>query len=237
MTWLDLIRSSLRLIGELGPGRTITANSTPAVDAGFVLNAILDSANADRLNIFTISNASYNLTAGQQSYTIGASGNFNTTRPQKIESANLILSGNLRQPLKLINDQQFASIKLQSVQSTIPQYLYNDGNYPLSTLFLYPVPSANLQLELWTWQLLSQITDITATASLPPGYADFLRFRLAVRLAAEWGKPLRPDVVELANQAERNIQRGNLPAPLMACDGGVLNGRGGQFNYLTGEIG
>ena len=236
MTWLDLIKSSLRMIQQLGPGRT--AGAAELVDAQLVLNSTIDALNADRLNIYTISQATYSLTGGKQQYTIGSGGDFNATRPQKIDAANLILTGNLRQPLKLLTDQQYASIKLLTVQSTLPLYLYNDGNFPLSTLNLWPVPTNALQLELWTWQLLTAVTDTSQTVSLPPGYTDFLRTRLAVRLAAEWGKPLRPDVVELARQAEANVQRANLPMPVMKCDGAVLgNRRGGAFNWLTGEIG
>src|SRR5438309_11784869 len=100
----DIIQSSMRLLGATTHGRTASA---PALADGLTaLNLLLDSWNADRLNIYNIAANTYALTAGQQTYTMGTGGNFNTTRPAAgVESANIVLSNNgqtLRVPLELI---------------------------------------------------------------------------------------------------------------------------------------
>lgn len=236
MTSGNIITGALRLVGGLKHGQAENIDERAA--AVEVLNAFMDSLNADRTNIFTVRQSVYTLTAGQQTYTIGTGGAFNGDRPQEIEKANLILpGGTLRRPLELLNDAQWASIRLLGVQSTIPQYLYNDGNFPLSTLYLWPIPSVGQQLELYTWQLLTQFADEDAVIELPPGYAEMLRYNLAVRLAAEYDRPLRAEVAELARESLATVQRANLPAPVLSCDAGVLNRRRSSgFNWLTGEL-
>jgi hypothetical protein len=240
-TCLDLIRSSLRMIGQLGPGRG--ASSSELTDAMFVLNAMLDGWNTDPLKIFTTRIDAYNLASGGYSYTIGPSGaDFIAPRPVRIEQANIILnniSPALRMPLKLIDDQRWSLVKIQQIlPGAIPTLLYNDGAYPNSTLYLWTPPNLNYQLELYTWQQLAQFAATADNVIAPPGYLDAMRYNLAVRLASEWGKPVRPDVVELARTTLAAIESLNAPSPVMSCDAAILKSPGGgTFNWLTGELG
>ena len=75
------------------------------------------------------------------------------------------------------------------------------------------------------------------TVSVPPGYADAIRYNLAVKLAPEWGRTITPEVAEMARTSKAAIQRLNLPAPVMLCDPAMLNRRldaPGYPNILTG---
>jgi hypothetical protein len=238
-TCLDLIRSSLRMIGQLGPGRG--ASASELTDALFVLNSMLDNWNTDSLKIFTTRIDAYNLQAGKYSYTIGPSGaDFTAPRPVRIEEANIILNTInpvLRMPLTLIDDQRWSLVKIQAIlPGAIPTLLYNDGGNPTSTLYLWTPPGQSYQLELFTWQQLTQFAATTDTVAAPVGYLDAMRYNLAVRLASEWGKPIRPDVVELARTTLADIQSLNSSTPTMNCDAAVLKSPGGGvFNWLTGS--
>ena len=141
-TVLDLITDSMLEIGALGTGETPT--NEEAQQCLNRLNRMLNSWNTERLTIYTISIAAYNLVANQQTYTIGPGGFFNAPRPQKIEQANIILAGTdppTRQPLSLFDDNMWSQIRVQNVPYTIPQALYNDGGFPLSTLYLWGYPT------------------------------------------------------------------------------------------------
>lgn len=255
VTFVELLRASLRCIADFGPG--YSPNQSKQTDGRFVLNAMLDSWAVDRLNIPSIISTIYNLQQGKQSYTIGpTAADFRSPRPNKIEDANLIILDNpqqpLRRPMKILSDEQFSLIKLQLIQTTIPEWLYFDGGYNAGagsgaslptgngTIFLYPVPSAANQLELWTWGTLLQVPSNTSSWDMQPGYLETVYLNLAVRLSSQWNKTLRPDVAKLASEAYDRMQAHNAPTPMMRPDGGCLSADGsrnfGDFNYITGDL-
>ena len=231
---LDIFKRSLRMIGQLGPGRSPGTSET--ADGLLVLNQMLDGWNTDPLKIYTTRIDLYNLQTGKYTYTIGPSGDFNTTRPERIERANVVIGGNLRRPIQLIDDAQWSQIRLpQLTGGAIPDRLYNDGAYPLATLYLWPGPNSAYQLELYTWQQLAQFANINDTIVAPPGYLDAMAYNLAVRLGLEWSKGVPPDVAALARETLAAIESANAPSPVLACDPAIMPRRGSGFNYLIGE--
>lgn len=248
MTVRSLIQQALRLCGALSaPGRS-AADSEHETEALDVLNALLGSWNAERLNIYTISAATYPLVSNQQAYTIGQdpagilTADFNAPRPQEIQQANIILTGSsapLHRPLKPIGDQEWANIRIQEIWA-IPQKLYNDGAYPLSTLYLWPGPGdSTYELELYTWQALSTFASIDDAVTLPPGYDRALIYNLAVELSPRYPRaPMSPLVMKTAIDSKAAIQRRNInPAPI-SCDPALMSSEGTRrsWNYLTGEF-
>lgn len=214
MTWRDLVRSSLRLVpGASGRGRGL---SEPEFrDAQFVLNAMLDAWGVERRKVFTITIDLYTLTANQQTYTIGPGGDLNGARPVKIEQADLVFNDStpyVRRPLALIDDEQWSEIRVQALTNSVPLRLYYDGSYDSNgrgKIYLWPGPAIGYGLELYHWQQLSQVTNLAATVTLPPGYTDAIRYRLAVKCGEEWGRPVTDRVERLANQAMAAIESRN----------------------------
>jgi hypothetical protein len=244
VTVADLIRSSLRVAGQLKPGRQPSVSET--TDAMYIANAMLDAWNAERLAAYTISLESLQLTANKQSYTIGldpagvATADFNIARPERITDANLLITTDVRRRIKLLDDRGWAAIKFQKVYAP-PRALYNDGNFAagMATLYFYPIPDQNYAWEMYSWQQLAQFVNLTDTVVFPPGYADAIRYDLAVRIAPEWGLTLRPDVEELARAAKARIRRVNAPSLVMDSPDAALFGdgrRGGLYNWRDGQI-
>jgi hypothetical protein len=257
VTFVNLLRASLRCIQDLGVG--YIPGQSKQQDGLFVFNAMLDSWAIDRLNIPAIVATTYPLTQGQKSYAIGpTAADWPGQRPNKIEDANLIILDSpslpLRRAMKILTPQQYSLVKLQDVQSTIPEWLYYDygydagdgggsGNLPTGNglVYIYPVPQNGCnQVELWTWQNLLQIANVSASWDMPPGYLEPVYLNLAVRLASQWGNQLRPDVLQLAKEAYGRMQAHNAPTPMMRPDGGSLSAEGsrnfGDFNYITGDL-
>src|SRR5229473_6914314 len=98
-TATDLISSALRLVNALASGEVPSA--AEANDALLILNMMLDAWSIDRLMIFTVAIQDFPLVAGQQVYTMGTGGNFNTSRPPKIERMSIVLLSNPTNPLEL----------------------------------------------------------------------------------------------------------------------------------------
>ncbi len=238
MTVLDLIYGSLRLNGVLAQGQ-VPSNSE-VQDALLALNGMIDSFSTENLMIPNIKREVFTCVAGQATYTMGSGGDFNSTRPTKITNAGTIVFGSnpvLELPVSVINEQQYASIFIKSIQSTIPLWLYSDNAYPNTNINLWPVPQVNSQMAIYSLKTLTSYTSLTTTIVLPPGGTRMLRFNLAVELAPEYGKnELDPKIIEIANNSKMDFKRStNMNRPQLMATDDLLVGPKGSFNWLTGD--
>lgn len=234
MTYSDLIRSSLRLIGQLGPGRA--PNGSEITDALFILNSMLEAWSIEHLMVYTVERAAYPLT-GAGSYTIGPNGVFNVPRPVRIETAAYTYAGGpYEYPVEVMTDQRFQQGGGPTGLGDVG--IYYDNKFPLATIYIRPPNTQATSLALYTWQQLRQVTDECKTVAFPPGYADAIRYNLAVRCCPEWGKMPRADVADMAIQSKANIKSFNMqPVVMDASDGGALAcgcGCGSGYNIYTG---
>lgn len=235
MTARDLINSAMRLIGVLASGETLSANE--ASDALVGLNQMVDTWSTENLLIYAKGEEEFPLVAGQQSYTMGPSGNFNTSRPLVIENAyirTLNGSNTVDLPLDVVNQDQWANITNKSTSSSFPRKLFPQGTYPLETILVWPVPSETKTLVLWSWKPLASIATLDSIIDLPPGYAKALRYNVAIEYAPEYGKT--PDGLVLVQAAESKaaIKRMNSKPLYLSSDAALLS-KGSSFNWRTGE--
>ncbi len=238
MTVRDLIFSSLRLIGVLAQGETPSAQDQ--TDAFNALNIMIDSYSTNNLMIPAIVSETFTCVAGQQTYSMGPGGNFNTGRPTRIVSAQTIVLGSnpvQTLPLKIINVDQFSSIFVKSVQSTIPLWMYNDNANPSVNLSLWPVPQVNSQLEIFSQKNLTQFSSVNDTVAMAPGGSRMLKYNLAIELAPEYGKDnLDPKIVAIAEGSMMAYKRAiNQNKPYYMGTDDALAGPKGSFNWLTGD--
>lgn len=231
----DLLMSSLRLIGVLASGESLS--SSEATDGLSALNNLLDSWSTENLLIPNKVREVFPLVPSQASYTMGTAGNFNTTRPMQIEEAFIQLTSSnpvIELPVRILTKEQFASILIKQLSSTLPTDLYAEGTYPLETLNLWPVPSSVNNLVLYSSKPLAELTTLGTALSLPPGYERALRFNLALELSPEYGRAV-PDVVALtASDSKANLKRQNAKPKYLRVDDALL-ARGAVWNWMTGE--
>lgn len=235
MTALDLITGALRLIGVTASGESISANE--AADALSALNDLLDSWSTQSLLIPNRVREVFPLVSGQQSYTIGTGGNFNTARPMRIEHALLQITSvtpALEIPLKLLTEDEFAGIVIKGMNSTYPLYAYAEGTFPLETLNVWPVPNQVNNIVLYSWKQLANIASLTTVFNLPPGYNRALRHHLAIELAPEFGRSVAPEVVAVADAAVADIKRMNFKPSYMTVDD-ALRAVPVVWNWMTGD--
>lgn len=235
MTGLDLISSALRLCGVLASGET--ASGAEGQDALASLNDMIDSWQTERMMIFTVQRQLFNLTAGQQTYTLGTGGDFNIARPVNIERAGIINLGNPIQPLEIpismLTTAQWAAIPVKNIQSALPLNVYDDGAFPLRNLAYWTVPNVFVQTTLYCWQLLSQFADLATDYTFPQGYNKALRYNLAAELAPEYGKTLDPVVALQAIASKAAVKSINAPVVDLKCDPAVVSPDKRLYNWLT----
>lgn len=229
----ELITDSLRSINAVAANEEPTAGD--ATVSLRMLLSLVDNLSTDQLNIFTTQPFRYLLTAGKSSYTMGpefdASGNplnpdFLQTRPVRIERANILLqpsvgpdgvniaSNTVTYPMRKLDDNDYATIGMRGIGGTFPSVFYDDGNFPLRTIYFWPVPNQSYGVEFWCWEPLTRYTSLNNQLELPPGYELFLRLKLAVALAPEFGKSLQPELLALLQEAEDNVKRLNVQTPI-----------------------
>jgi hypothetical protein len=221
----EIITKSMKILGALGQNEVPT--SSEADDGLIALNDMLDSWSTDRTFIYTITQETFNLVQGQQSYTIGPGGDFNTTRPIDID--NLVVTFNGQDyPVQRINSQDYSTIPQKTLETGIPEYFYYDANFPSATLYLYGAPTSGGTISIGKWAQLSQFADLTTQYTFPPGYNRALRYNLAQEIAPEY-MPLSPDAAKIAMDALANIRNRNLPDPVMKTEIGYMVGSYGLY--------
>lgn len=214
ITALDLLTSSLRLINVVASGEPVPIDM--ANDSLMVLNQMLDAWNADRLSIFTTRADDYALISGKQSYTLGIGGDWNTNRPPVIDSMSVILLNNpanpIEIPIPLLTVQQWQTqYPVKSVNSTFPLACYDDGGFPLRTLSFWGIPQEADSIRIYSWQPLGIAGSLQSSVSFPPGYAEAIRYNLAIRLSAEFSAQVSPAVAQIATESLGRIKSANAP--------------------------
>lgn len=224
-TALDIIKRSMRLLRLLGENEDPTTSE--AEDGLTALNSMLDAWNIDRLMTYQVASQNFSWPASTASRTIGPSGNFNTVRPVKIESAYFRDADNEDFELTILNYESYDRIALKSVEATYPEYLYYDPGYTLGTIYLADVPSSTFTLYIRTWTPFTAVASIATTVALPPGYKRAIEYNLAAEMAPEFGVEPSADVRRIAMESKRSIKSSN-SSPIIGQLDCALTGGGGS---------
>jgi hypothetical protein len=144
----DLIHSSFRLIGAVAAGETLETNELN--DALVSLNQMIASWSTEKLSVYAINKETFPL-SGTQSYTMGPGGSFATARPVQIIAARATSgSGNYGRHLDIVDADAWTSTVERDGGINLPIKAFVDYAFPLATVWLWPVPAASTQVELYT---------------------------------------------------------------------------------------
>lgn len=229
-TVLDVIKRAYRLIGVYSIGETPSADET--ADGLAALNSMLAGWSNEKLMVYAVSQDVITLTPGQASFTIGPTGNTVSVRPQDIDSATNLVWNGVTYPLYPATLQEYQSIRIKALQSTLPSVIRLEPTFPNATVYLYPVPMLAMTLNLFSWKPITGFTSVTDTVSLPPGYEEAITFNLACDLAPENEVPVPPRVEKKAVMSKKLLKRTNLEVPVLQFEEGIPGG--GRYNIYTG---
>jgi len=229
-TALDLIKRAYRLIGVYAIGEAPSADET--ADALSALNSMLASWSNEKLMVYAATVDSITCTPNDGVYTLGPTGDVITTRPQDIDPATSFVWNGITYPLAIATLDQYQSIKNKALNSTLPSIIRMEPTFPNATVYLYPVPSLAITLNVWSWKPLTGFTNATDTVSLPPGYEDAITYNLATILAPEHETQASPQVLKLAAMTKKVLKRMNWEPLLLGVEAGIPGG--GRFNIYTG---
>jgi len=189
------------------------------------INRMMSRLSLDGHKIFAENIDRYTLTAGQQKYLLGPSAQsagaalpvpvpgFDADYPLYIDRANIVIAGSspeIHRSLKILSDKDWAAKTITNLQAAYPWEIYSDGAAPNSMLYLYGIPGAAHDLELFTWQQLqSGFTSEDNVVVMPPGYEDAMVLAGALRVRRLYpydSKLTGLQAQELQNDADRAVR-------------------------------
>lgn len=244
----EIILSALRKINVIQPGETPTDEDLQISLES--LNGLIDSWSNERLMLYFVNPYEFVAEPGKQTYTLGPGGDWNTERPMTIFEAYtnyqaqidtsvvppVITNTQTTAALKIAqaNDAQWASIPVKQLTAMFPTILYDDGNYPLRTIYLYPIPNEYQAIVLWLWRPLSIWDSLDDPIEYPPGYEKAIIYNLAVDLAPEFGKELTDNILRTASDTKMALAAINTSGQFMGHDRSITTGKA-QYNWIYGD--
>ena len=236
ITARDLITAAFQDIGALPEGESLTA--AMAKDGLRRLNNMIALWALQPGTMLSNKREVFPLVAGQETYTIGPTGDFDTVRPVYLTGAGLLLGG-LAYPVELrlglLTDDAYENLKIKTQPSTQPTQIYYNETQPLGTVKLWPVPTIALNsLVLYSSEATSGFADLTTPYTFAPGYTEAIEYNLAKRLATPYGRALPPEIREFAAQSLAWVKTANTELVDMQIDAGLTWNQQAPWNILSG---
>lgn len=219
----DVVTRSLKLIEEVGAGQEVTGEQ--ATDGLASLITMVDGWSIQNKLVFTETRENFSLTVNDPDYTIGSGGDFNTTVPIEIEAAFVRDASGNDTPLEIIGAEEYANIPNKS-QSGIPAKMYFDGNYPLATILIWPVPNQASSIYIYSKKPLSNFSSLDDVLSVPSGYERAFIYNLAIEIAPEYGKTPSPVVIKIAGESKKALESANSTndTVILSVDSALMTG-------------
>lgn len=230
----DQINAALRLIGMLAEGET--PSPATSIDALAAMNQMLDSWSTERLMIYATQDQVFTWPSGQINRTLGPTGNFIGNRPFSLDDSSYFrdASNNVAYGFKFINQAQYDGVAVKTVQATYPQVMFVNYDMPNITMFVYPVPTRDLEFHFISATELTQVASLATVLAFPPGYLRAFKYNLAIELANEFGVEPPPTVQRIAVVSKRNIKRINQDDGLMGMPATLVSGNN-RYNIYSGN--
>ncbi len=195
----DLIKATFRKLNVVGVNGDPSANQlSEGLDN---INRMLSMWNTDGLIKYYIQRETFNFVAGQQSYTIGSGGDFNTVRPVEILEITTDSSG-ITYRIDLVNYADWMRITNKSESEETPSWAYYEPSYPLGRVYFWGKPTSTNSVVIASEKPFSAFSN-GDTVSLPPGYEKAVIDNLALELFPMY--PSESLYPILQNQAQNSI--------------------------------
>jgi hypothetical protein len=230
MIFLDIITQAYRLAGVLkGPGRGLSGSEQE--EGRHVLNGMLNRLKTERCFAYYIERTYQPITNGKQSYTVGAEADgadwILADRPQKIQAAGFLVPSVTESEIPmdvLLDYKQWRDIINKLVPASQPRVLYYQAQLPVGVAQVWPVPTVDSQIVIYTIAALQSVSDVNDPALLPDGYPEFLEYQLACQVHDRYPLvQMGPGVERRAMDAKSRVMANQLTPLFIGSDEGALS--------------
>lgn len=230
----DLIYDALKKIHVVGIGQNLTSEQEQSALRS--LNDLLSSWSVEGGLVYTQTQETFNLTNGQQKYTIGSGGDFNTVRPFDI-TAMYTTIGQTDYTCVPYGESDWAKLTDKQTANGIPDIYYYDNNFELGNIYFYPIPTSVTTVTIFSRKPLESFASINDVVNIPAWYRRALVFNLAIEEAPSYEKEPSPTILASANQSKGNVFSYNGRNEKIRSDlsSALLFNEGERFNVFTGR--
>jgi hypothetical protein len=227
-----IIRGALRLLEVYPIGSTSEPTTAEYTDLLEELNNLLKAWQTETSIIPSITQESFTLTAGQQVYTYGSGGDFNSVRPIKISDA-FFRSNSIDYQLKPLSREQYFDIVDKTIQS-IPGMFFYDPLATLGKFYLYPTSDSADTLFIDSYKPFTGFATTTTDWDAPDEWLEAIKYNLAVVLAPQIPAQLSPLVLNRARYLKNNLVIANFDTGVMKTDFPDMSKGNKYYNFFRG---
>jgi len=200
----DIIKGALRELEAIGAGESPSPDEY--ADAVDCLNAMLLNWQADESFVNNLALQTFTLTAGTVEYTIGPTGDFVTlTRPLRILSAYITLDST-DYPMEILGIGDYYKINNKDAVTGPPCYLFYQPTGTVGTITLWPGPDTAYGLSIQVQPEFVPYANQDTALGVSTEWYDAMIYNLAVRLAPQFGVPLKPSTAAFAKRSLERVQ-------------------------------
>jgi hypothetical protein len=200
-TAADIITAAFGKIEVISP--TAAQNASALIN----LNNMVSMLGADMLAPYIVTE-SLALVIADAEYTIGSGGQWNTTRPMRVDSCYLRDADDYDHPVEIISSKDYAKYSSKSF-SARPTELVFLPEYPLAKIIFNTMPDMAYDGYFEFLKGFTEFATSATTVTLPNEYKEALVYNLAVSLGEDWGRNIPNTVVTKAEQYKEIIGRLN----------------------------
>jgi len=234
-TVLGIITDAMQDAGIIASNEV--PNATDGQKAFRLLNRMLDADSTEDLMIYQIAEEVFNLISGQQTYSMGLGGDFNTSRPVNITEIYMRDTNGNDLPVNLLEYQEYANIISKQVPATIALSAWCNSGSTNWEISFWPIPAqTSYRAVVWSWKPLSSFTALTDNISFPPGYEDYIESNLAVKCCIAFNIPVPTALAEWAASAKNKIKKINVNVPILGMPQNLTNGRASSTFPISPHI-
>jgi hypothetical protein len=216
----DLVENSLRLIGVIATGETMTADELN--DGLSSLNDLLEIWSTQNLAVYGSADVTFNTVASTAAYTIGPTGAWVTDRPVRINDAPYCVVSGISFPIRMIGQEEYDLIAYKTQPGQIIENMLYVNDSPNGRITLWPVPNAIVPITLNIDRVLTQVASTATVLTFPPGYLLAMRYALGILLAPDYGRAIPGEIQAVAQSSFAAIKRANKVRRVASYDDALL---------------
>lgn len=231
MTLKRMIELALVIVGFLAEGEE--ASPEAMLDTLDLTNQMLGSWSIDNLIVPVISHEFFILPL-KQAVTIGPGCDLQSAPLTSIEGITLSDQSGISREVFLVAESTIRGIPAVS-EATCPSMAAFLPSYPTGTILFSSIPDTGMSALIRVARPFDQLRSLTAELEFPPGYDLAVQFGIPVLMSSKYGRPIRQDVLAIANEAYDKIKSKNAEnrgVPLATCDPGLCH-RSSSFSIYN----
>jgi len=210
----------------------IDAPTTAQYTSGLVgLNNLVSQWGGESL-IYCVTSESFTVSTGDEEYTIGSGGDWDTIRPLRVESCFLRDADNYDYPVVVMDSKSYNSIRNKTFDIR-PVKLYFLPEYPLAKIIFDAAADADYTAYFEFIKSIPELATIGTTITMPDEYKEALVYNMAISLGEDFDRVIGKTVIANAIRT-KDVIRAIIAAQKRVPETRFnIPGRGGGYNIVT----